>query len=82
MIFLQMCLIVKTESDECCTNLPTANEMMVILSDEYNQACFCDIVIYSYHTEDAQQGFSHVHLSHITYMSLQYLFLFLYGDPG
>ena len=56
--------------------------MMIILSNEYNQICFHDIVICSYHTEDAQQGFSHVHPSYTAYMPLQYLLLFPYSDSG
>ena len=77
-----MCLIMKTESDECHTNLPTANEMAVILPDEYDQVCFCDIVICSCHTEGAQHGFSHVHSSHAAYMPLQYPLLFPHDNPG
>ena len=82
MISSQMHLIMKAESNECHTNLLTANEMMVILPNEYDQACFCDIVICSHHTEGAQQGFSHVHFSHATYIPLQYPLLFSYSDPG
>ena len=72
----------EAESDEHCINLPTANEMAVILPDEYNQVCFHNIVICSHHTEGAQQGFSHVHFSHAAYIPFQYLLLFLYGDSG
>ena len=78
----QICLVVKAESDEHHTNLPTANEMAVILPDEYDQPCFCDIVICSHHTRGAQHGFSHVHPSHAVYMPLQYPLLFPYGDSG
>ena len=53
MISLQMHLIMKIKSDEHHINLPTANEMVVILPDEYDQVCFYDIVICSYHTEGA-----------------------------
>ena len=69
MIFLQMCLIVKIEFDECCINLPTINEMAVILPDKYDQPCFCNIVICSCHTGGAQYGFSHVYSSHAAYMN-------------
>ena len=82
MISPQIHLVVEAGSDEHRTNLLTANEMAVILPDEYDQACFCDIVICSRHTEGAQQGFSCVHPSHAAYMPLQYPLLFLYGDPG
>ena len=81
-ISLQMCLVVEAGSDECCTNLPTANEMAVILPDEYDQPCFRDIMICSHHTGGAQHGFSCVHPSHAAYMPLQYPLLFPYGDPG
>ena len=79
-IFLQMHLVIKAESDECCTNLSTVNEMVVILSDEYDQLCFHDIVICSHHIRDAQYDFSHIHFSYAAYMPLQYPLLFLYDD--
>ena len=81
-ISLQMCLIVKTESDECCINLSTVNEMAVILSDEYDQLCFCNIMICSHHTGGAQHDFSYVHFSHAAYMLFQYSLLFSYDDSG
>ena len=74
-----MHLIIKAESDEHHTNLPTVNEMAVILSDEYNQFCFYDIVICSHHIKDTQHNFLYIHFSHIAYISLQYSF-FLYND--
>ena len=64
-----MHLTMKTEFDKHHINLPTVNEIAVILSDEYNQICFYNIVICSYHTESAQQSFSHIHSNHIIYMS-------------
>ena len=36
----QMQLVIKEGSDQCHTNLPTANELAVILPDEYNKTCF------------------------------------------
>ena len=72
----------KTESDEHHINLLTVNEMMIILSDEYDQLCFCDIVICSHHIRNAQHDFSYVYSSHTAYMLLQYSFLFSYGDSG
>ena len=75
-----MHLIVKTEFNECYINLPTTNEMMIILLNEYNQLCFCDIMICFYHIRDAQYGFLCIHFSHTAYISLQYSLLFLYDD--
>ena len=49
-----MYLIIKTKFNEHYINLLTVNKMAVILSDEYNQLCFCDIVICSHYTENAQ----------------------------
>ena len=77
-----MHLIMKVEFKECCINLPTVNEMVIILSDEYNQLCFHNIVICSCHTEGAQHGFSCVHLSHAAYMPFQYPLFFSHSDSG
>ena len=59
-----MCLIIKAKSDECCINLLTANEIMIILLNEYNQFCFYNIVICFCHTEDAQHDFSCVYFNY------------------
>ena len=40
-----MCLIIKEESNQHHINLLTVSEMTVILSDEYNEIYFCDIII-------------------------------------
>ena len=82
MISLQMHLIMKTESDECHINLPTVNEMMIILLNEYNQLYFYDIVICFCHIRGAQYDFSCVHFSHAVYIPLQYPLLFLYNDSS
>ena len=81
-IFSQMHLVVKAGSDEHCTNLLIINEMVIILPDEYNWLCFCDIVICFCHTRGTQHGFSHIHFSHAVYMPLQYPLLFPYDDSG
>ena len=70
----------KTEFNKHHINLLIINEIMVILSDEYNQVCFYDIMIYSHHTEGVQQNFSHVYLNHTVYIPLQYLLFFPYND--
>ena len=70
----------EAESDEHHINLLTINKMAVILSDEYDQLCFCDIVICFCHTEGTQHGFSHIHFSYAAYMPLQYSLLFPYDD--
>ena len=75
-----MHLIIEVESDECCINLLIANEMTVILPDEYDQVCFCDIVICSHHIRGTQYDFSHIHLSHVAYIPLQYSLLFSHND--
>ena len=77
-----MHLIMKTEFDECHINLLTVNEMMVILSDEYNQLCFCDIVICSHYIKNVQYGFLCVYFSHTAYIPLQYPLFFSYDDSG
>ena len=40
-----MQLVIEEDSDQCHTNLLIANELTVILFDEYDKICFQDIVI-------------------------------------
>ena len=77
-----MHLIMKAEFDEHCINLPTVNEMVIILSDKYNQLHFCDIVICSCHIKGTQHDFSHIHLNHAAYILFQYSLLFSYNDSN
>ena len=52
-----MHLIMKAKSDKHHINLLIINKMIVILSDEYDQLCFYDIVICSYHIKGTQHDF-------------------------
>ena len=70
----------KIKSDEHHINLFIINEITVILSDEYNQICFYNIIIYFCHTENAQYDFSHIYLNHVVYIPLQYSLLFSHDD--
>ena len=78
----QMQLIIKEDSNQHHINLFTVNELAVILSDEYNKACFQDIVISLHQIGDEQHCFSHVHLNYATYMPLQYPLLFPHDNLG
>ena len=77
MISSQMYLIVKTEFNECHINLLTVNEIIIILSNKYNQLCFYNIVICFHHIRNAQYGFSYVYFNHAVYISLQYSLFFI-----
>ena len=78
----QMQLIIKEDSDQCYINLLTINELAVILPDEYDKACFWDIVISPCQSEDGQHCFSCVHPSYAAYMPLQYPLLFPHDNSS
>ena len=78
----QMQLIIEEGSDQCHMNLLTANELAVILPDEYDKACFQNIVISPCQSGDGQHCFSYVHPSHAVYIPLQYPLLFPHDNSG
>ena len=51
---LQMHLIMYSCADQRCENLPTSEEVAIVIPDEYGQSCFCDIVLHLY--QILQQG--------------------------
>ena len=63
-----MCLIIKIKSDEHYINLPTVNEMIAILLNEYNQLCFYNIMICFHYTEDIQYNFSYIYFNYTAYI--------------
>jgi len=76
-------LIMETGADMRRENLPTANEVAMILPDEYGRGGFRDIVLAErVNGEIPNNGFSIINFNHASYLPLHYVLLFPYGDPG
>lgn len=77
----QLCLIMESGADKRRENLPTSNEVALIIADEYNKAGCRDIVLARRSVEgDAQ--FTSINPNHAAYMPLHYVLLFPHGDLG
>lgn len=74
-------LIVETGADKRRNNLPTSNEVAVIIPDEYEEAGFRDIVL-AHRNPLPNQMFSIINPNHAAYMPLHYVLLFPNGDTG
>jgi len=74
---------VETVADLRRENLPTANEVAMILPEEYGRGGFRDIVLAErINGEIPNRGFSMINPNHASYLPLHYVLLFPYGEPG
>ena len=79
----QLSLIVETGADLRRENLPTANEIAIILPEEYGSKGFRDLVLAQRSNGEAiSNGFSTINPNHALYLPLHYVLLFPYGEPG
>ena len=74
----QLKLIIETGADKRQENLPTSNEVAIIIPDEYDVAGSRDIIF----TDNYRHGFSTINPNHAAYMALHYVLLFPYGELG
>ena len=79
----QLRLGVERGADLKRENLPTADEVSMILPEEYGSAGFRDIVLASrMNGEDRDNPFTLINPNHVSYLPLHYVFLFPYREPG
>jgi len=79
----RLSLVVETGADMRRENLPTANEVAMILPEEYGKGGFRDIVLAErINGEIPNCGFSIIYPNHASYLPLHYVLLFPYGEPG
>jgi len=79
----QLRLVVERGADLRRENLPTADEVSMILPEEYGSAGFRDIVLASRTNGDDQGNhFTLINPNHASYLPLHYVLLFPYGEPG
>ena len=79
----QLHQIVKRGADRRRENLPMADEVSMILAEEYGSERFRDIVLARrVNGEDVVNVFTLINPNHALYLPLHYVLLFLYGEPG
>ena len=79
----QLRLIVERGADRRRENLPTADEVSMILPEEYGSEGFRDIVLARrMNGEDVVNSFTLINPNHALYLPLHYVLLFPYGEPG
>ncbi|RPB00480.1 hypothetical protein L873DRAFT_769286 [Choiromyces venosus 120613-1] len=79
----QLSLIVEHGADMRRENLPTADEVSMILPEEYGRGGFRDIVLAQrLNGEVPNRGFSFINPNHASYLPLHYVLLFPHGEPG
>ena len=79
----RLSLILESGADMRRENLPTANEVAMILPEEYGRGGFRDIVLAErINGEIPNNGFSIINSNHASYLLLDYVLLFPYGEPG
>ena len=79
---LQMRLILEVGADRRRKNLPTSDEVAVIIPDEYNDAGFCDIVLAECAMPNEPLRYCRISSAHAAYIPLYYVLLFLRGDTS
>jgi len=77
----QLRLVLEVGADHRRHNLPTADEVAMILPSEYGDSGFRDIVL-AKRGNNGQEGFSSINANHAGYMPLYYVQLFPGGQLG
>ena len=77
----RMELICATGADRRRHNIPVANEVAIVIPDEYGVASVCDIVL-AYRNSANQSAYQTISSTHAAYTSLHYTLLFPYGEHG
>ena len=77
-----MCLILESGADRHCENLPTSNEVIALIPDEYTDASRRDLVLTVREAGRERPQMRMVNIIYAAYMPLYYVLLFPYGDPG
>jgi len=76
-------LVVERGVDMQRENLLTANEVSMILPEEYGSAGFRDVALAKrLNGDDDANPFSYINSNHASYLSLHYVLLFPSGEPG
>ena len=77
-----MRLILEAGADRRRENLPTSNEVAVIIPDEYGDASFRNIILAEYYAPNKQPRYCRINSTHATYMPLHYVLLFPHSNTS
>jgi len=78
----QLRLVVERGADLRRENLPTADEVSMILPEEYGSDGFRDIVLAKRVNGENDSSFNFINPNHALYLPLHYVLLFPYGEHG
>jgi hypothetical protein len=78
----QMHLILESDADRCCENLPTSNEVTALIPDEYTDTSRRNLVLTVRKAGRKRPQIHTVNVIYVVYIPLYYVLLFPYGDPG
>ena len=79
----QLRLVVERGADLRRENLPTADEVSMILPEKYGSEGFRDIVLARrVNGQDVANSFTRINPNHALYLPLHYVLLFAYGEHG
>ena len=78
----QMKLLLEMGADRRRSNLPTVDEVAIIIPDEYNQGGFRDIVLAYRNPEIDTNQYHTISSNSAAYMPLHYVLFFPCGDLG
>ena len=79
----QLRLVVEQGADRRRENLPTADEVSMILPEEYGSEGFRDIILARrVNGQDVENSFTLINPNHPLYLPLHYVLLFPYGEQG
>lgn len=77
-----MKILLELGADRRSSNLPTINEVAIIIPDEYNQGRFCNIVLGYRNSEDNNNQYHTISSNSAAYIPLHHVLFFLRGDLG
>ena len=78
----QLELVMESGADRRRENLPTGDEITVILLDKTDQATQCDILLAVCDPVCNSPSLTRIDVTHAAYMPLHYVLFFPYGDLG
>ena len=77
-----MRLILETSTNCRRENLLISNKVAIIILDEYSNTTFYNIILIERYTPNEQPQYSHINLTHATYIPLHYILLFPRGNTS
>lgn len=77
-----MKLLLELGADCRRNNLPTTDEVTIIIPDEWEKGGFCDTVLAYWSLEDNNNQYHTISLNLAAYMLLHYVLFFPCGDLG